>query len=299
MGNLKKLLFIINKHSGKGYEPRVEGKILDACATHHTECVLEFTRERGHARELAKQAVGNFDAVIAVGGDGTVNEAAQGLLNSSTPLGIVPKGSGNGLARHLELPMRYTAAINTLFNCLPVTIDTFTVNDYPGVNVAGIGFDGHIARLFGNRNIRGLWGYCRLVMKDVLRYHAVTATVIADGVPCTSNDFILAFANASQYGNNAWIAPEARLTDQWLNLVQVSQIPTTRLPGFLVKLFTRKLRNNRYYRCQPFRYARVELSAPTPFHVDGEPFGPERSFEICIHPASLQILVPGQQVKKI
>lgn len=293
MGAFRKLLFIINKHSGRGYQPRVEGKILDACARNNAECTLEFTQSPGHGRELASQRAHDYDAVIAVGGDGTVNEVVQGLVHTRTPLGIIPKGSGNGLARHLGIPMKYTDAVNSLFKSEPLLVDTFEVNGQTGVNVAGIGFDGHVANLFGKGTTRGLLGYAHLVVRELNRYRGIEAEVIADEERYHTHDFILAIANSSQYGNNAYIAPQASITDRTLNLVHVHRIPLVQAPVFLHRLFTRKLHNGRFYQSRECKQVRITTTSHVPFHIDGEPCGHTNTFEIRILPASLLLLVPS------
>ncbi|GIV38102.1 MAG: hypothetical protein KatS3mg032_2481 [Cyclobacteriaceae bacterium] len=299
MGSYKNLLFIINKHSGRRYVPGIKEKIHHICAQYNAVCVVEFTQKRNHACQLAREAAGRFDAIIAVGGDGTVNETARGLLHSATPMGIIPTGSGNGLARHLGIPMNCPAAARLIFNSVPVNIDTFTVNGQTGVNVAGLGFDGHVAGLFSARTKRGLWGYTALIIRDFLHYQPVPVTARMQGHTITSNLFILAIANSSQYGNKASIAPSASLTDHYLNLVQVKKIPLLHIPPFVFRLFTRKLSNNRYYSCTPCRSANIELPHPVPYHIDGEACGRARRFEIRIQPSSLRVLIPAHRMEKI
>lgn len=299
MGAFHKLLFIINKHSGHGYQPRVEGKILDACARNNAECTLEFTQSPGHAREIARNNAPHFDALIAVGGDGTVNEVAQGLVHTKTPLGIIPKGSGNGLARHLGMPMKYTNAINNLFVSQPVLVDTFEVNGKTGINVAGIGFDGHVANLFGKGSRRGLLGYTKLVVRELTRYRGIEARVMADEQHYHTHDFIMAIANSSQYGNNAYIAPQASITDGSLNLVHISNIPPAQTPMFLLRLFTRKLHNGRLYQSRACRNVHITLTGEAPFHIDGEPCGHANTFDIRVNPASLVLLVPPPSINKV
>ena len=134
---LKKVMFIVNKFAGTGYQPAVEGKMIALSEQHDVECTIEFTRSPGHATELAHLAVKeNFDAVVAVGGDGTINEVARGLVNTSTPMGIVPRGSGNGLSRHLGIPLKLHEAIAAIFKSTPVAVDTFLVNGKLSLNVS-------------------------------------------------------------------------------------------------------------------------------------------------------------------
>ncbi len=171
MSKLKNALFIINKYSGGGYRPEVEGRIIEQCEKLNIESTIEFTQSRGHATELAKSAVDQkLDYVFAVGGDGTVNEVARGLLGSRVAMGILPKGSGNGLARHLTIPMSFRKSLEILSFHREQMIDTLSVNGKLSVNVSGIGFDGHVAGLFANKAKRGLVGYAKLVLKEFMDF---------------------------------------------------------------------------------------------------------------------------------
>jgi YegS/Rv2252/BmrU family lipid kinase len=300
MSEFNKLLFIINKFSGTGFRPKLEGKILNACESNNTECTIEFTTGRGHATELARNAIGKFNAVIAVGGDGTVNETARGLLNSETPLGILPKGSGNGLARHLGIPMKLEAALNALFTSRVVKMDTFHLNNHLSVNVSGIGFDGHVANLFGEGKQRGFWGYTRFVAGEYLRFKGFTATCMHNGSQeKLNNSFIIAIANSSQYGNNARVSPASSVTDSKLQLVHIKKIPLYKGIPFAWMLFTRSLRNNTLYQSKPVTNLVLQTEAPTPYHIDGEPCGTALRFEIRINPESLAVLVPEKSLPSI
>ncbi|HRW97944.1 MAG TPA: acylglycerol kinase family protein, partial [Cyclobacteriaceae bacterium] len=172
MSESRKVLFIINRYSGTGYRESLEGKIVSACEQRGLECSIEFTRKPGHGTTLAKMAVKkNYAAVFAVGGDGTVNEVAQGLLHSTVPLGIIPKGSGNGLARHLHIPLQIDKALHLLELKRVIPIDTFTINGRLSLNVSGIGFDGFVAGQFGKDGKRGLAGYGKLVVTHFKRFN--------------------------------------------------------------------------------------------------------------------------------
>jgi len=178
----KKFLFIINKYSGKGFQPQLEGKILDICRDFDVECTLEFTQAPGHATLLAEHALSDdFSAIVAVGGDGTTNEVAKGLIKSDIPLGIIPKGSGNGLARHLGIPLDVTKATQHIFRSELLSIDTFTVNNKLSLNVSGIGFDGHIANHFGRNGKRGLAGYTKIALEEYFRFKEFEALITVDG----------------------------------------------------------------------------------------------------------------------
>jgi len=181
MNENKKVFFIINRFSGTGYQDSIEGRIIDACSSVNYECTIEHTRDRGHATELAQTAVAEkFDMVFAVGGDGTVNEVAQGLVGSNVSMGILPKGSGNGLARHLGVPMKFSDALKLMNSNQVINMDTMSINGKLSVNVSGIGFDGHVAGLFGKNGKRGLAGYTKLVLKEFMSYKELQDKVDVD-----------------------------------------------------------------------------------------------------------------------
>lgn len=299
MNEFKKLLFIINKYSGKGFQPHVEGRILDACEKNDVECTIEFTKSRGHATELAKNGIGKYDAIIAVGGDGTVNEVAQGLVDSDQPMGIIPKGSGNGLARHLQIPLKLSRSVQTLFKSEIQTMDTFLLNGKLSVNVSGIGFDGHVANLFGKNKKRGFWGYAKLVIREYVRFKEFdTDFMYSNQAHTFKNNFIVAIANSSQYGNNARVSPQASVTDQLLHVARIKKVAFHRGFRFAFLMFTRKLRDNDLYESFTLKDGVITTAQPVAYHIDGEPCGTENEFCIVLKPSSLKILTPLKQNNK-
>lgn len=293
----KKVLFIVNKHAGTGYQEALEGRMVDTCAQYNAECTIEFTRARGHAIELAAQAKQlGFDLVVAVGGDGTINEVAQGALQSKLPMGIIPRGSGNGLARHLNIPLQIPAGLQVLFTGAPLAMDTFTVNGKLSLNVSGIGFDGQIANLFGGKTKRGLTGYIKLTLKEYFDYKEFPVSITFDDHTLSREVFILAIANSSQYGNNARIAPQASVCDQQLHITLLKKIPPYRL-DFIYALFAGKLRKS--LRCEMVTTSALHIKTPQPvsFHVDGEPCGSDHEFSIVLQPRALQVMVPKLSVQ--
>ena len=293
MAEIKKVFFIINKYSGTGYRPEIEGRIIDRCSELGYECTIEFTQSRGHATALAKQAVKeNFRMVFAMGGDGTVNEVAQGLVYTDTALGVLPKGSGNGLARHLKIPMKFRSALELLAHHEVLGMDTFLINKKLSVNVSGIGFDGHIAGLFGKNGKRGLMNYSKLVMAEFGPFKEFAADVTIDGQHLKRHPFILAFANSSQFGNNARIAPFASVCDELIDVCVIKKVPLTQVIGFAGKMFTGKMEQSAFVEIIKARKIEVTFASPVPYHIDGEGHEPESAFEIEIQPCSLKMLVP-------
>lgn len=291
---VNKLLFIVNKHAGTGYQAGVDGKILDICEQQESECTIEFTRGRGHATDLANEGIAKgYDAIIAVGGDGTLNEVARAMVDSDIPMGIIPRGSGNGLARHLGIPLKIGAALNSLFNGKAIKMDTFSVNGKLSLNISGIGFDGHIANLFGKDGKRGLPGYARLAVKEYYRFREFNASIEIGGKKSDHKVFIIAIANSSQYGNNARITPTASVCDSQLHLNLVRKIPLRRL-DFVFSLFVGNIDHFKYCKIIQAQNLRILTETPTPYHIDGEPCGVTSAFDIVTYPESLRMIVPDR-----
>jgi diacylglycerol kinase (ATP) len=294
----KSALFIINKFAGGGFQPKVEGKILDICAKHNVECSIEFTRDRGHATVLAQEGINKkFNSVIAVGGDGTVNEVARTLVNTEQIMAIVPKGSGNGLSRHLGIPLPFEKAVENVFTGKVLRMDTFTINSRLSLNVSGIGFDGHVANLFGKDGKRGLIGYAKLTLKEFLQFKAFPLTINIDGKEQNRNCFIVAIANSSQYGNNARIAPLASVTDELLHLSLLQKVPSQMSIPFMIKMFAGQVHQSAYCETLSGKNIMINTDQQQPFHVDGEPTGYDQQFNIKLQPRSLSIIVPQHTSK--
>jgi diacylglycerol kinase (ATP) len=293
MPDNKKILFIINKFSGGGFSPSLEGRIIDFCVKANVECTIEFTQARGHATELAKKAVeeNQFNAVFAVGGDGTVNEVAQGLVGSQTIMGILPKGSGNGLARHLGLPMNFIKSLELIASNNIISMDTFLVNGMLSVNVSGVGFDGHVASMFGKNGKRGFVGYSKLVLKEFLSFKEFQFTVDLDGKKFEKESFIVALANSSQFGNNARVAPQASVCDQLIDVCFVKKVPFYRAIGFGYNMFSGQLNKSSFVEIVKAKTVIMDFSQPMSFHIDGEAHLPAQRLEVQMQPASLRMLL--------
>lgn len=296
--NIGKALFIVNKKAGIGYQSEVEREITASCVKNNVEFTVEFTAGPGHAIELAQSAQAKgFRQVIAVGGDGTSNEVAQGLIHTGMSMGIIPRGSGNGLARHLGIALKTSDAIDQLFKSKPLSIDTFRVNGKLSLNVSGIGFDGHITNLFGVRSTRGLIGYIILTVQEFLKFREFEVDILILGKTLKRDAFIIAIANSSQYGNNAQIAPTASVCDGLLQVNIVKKIPLFRI-DFVYSFFTGNLGKSSFCEIMETQSLQLKTTKPIAYHVDGEPCGLNDTFLIEIIPAALHILVPYEVKKK-
>lgn len=289
---VKKVFFIVNKFSGTGFKAEMEEAFHQTCSGQGWEFGLAYTEGPGHATTLASEALASgFRKIVAVGGDGTVNEVAQTLVHSPAAMGIIPKGSGNGLARHLGIPLNVTQALDCLFTSEVIPIDTFRLNGKLSLNVSGIGFDGYIAQLFGLEKQRGFQGYTKLVLNEFMKFPEFDAEIVVDGRTFSKKVFVIAVANSSQYGNNATIAPGASVCDGLLNISIIRKFPAYRL-DFIYSFFSGTIDQSAYCETLQVRDVTMRLKEPMSFHIDGEPAGKADHFTIGTIPASLNMLAP-------
>ena len=285
------MLFIINPKSGiddiKSINERI-GSIMD-----FTRFEVEgvFTEYRGHAFKLATQAVKDqYNYVIAVGGDGTVNEVANALVNTKTVLGIVPIGSGNGLARHLKIPGDIDAAIELLNLRTEKFIDSVDINGKYFFNMAGVGFDAMIAEKFGANGKRGYAAYRNLVIKNYFNYTPSSYEIYSADTIISVNALLISLANGKQWGNGAIISPRSSVSDGVLDICVVSKVPLLNIPSFLRKLFSSGLESSKYIKRIKAKSA-VIIQKNKIAHFDGEVYEVGNRLEITLHHSSLCVLV--------
>lgn len=293
MNERKKIRFILNPEAGSGLNNKISGLAIKYFSPNIYDIEILITRHEGQAIEMSSQAVKKqFDIVVAVGGDGTVNEVAQSLKNSSIALGIIPTGSGNGFARHFKIPMNVEKAIDIIKKCKTITTDSLVVNDKFCMNIAGAGFDAHIAHLFANYGKRGFNSYVKLVFSEYFSYKEKNYTIEFDGKKINRNALLIAFANASQFGNGAKISPLAIADDGMIDLTVLKKIPILKLPYVIQKIFTGTLNRSYYadiFRSQSFTIiSDVEMM----FQVDGEPKGTCEKITASVAPKSIRLIVP-------
>ena len=270
---------------------------LQAFATRHAPDIeLVATRAPGHAIDLAAEAARlGFDAAVAVGGDGTANEVAQGLVGGPCALGLVPRGSGNGLARHLGIPLADRDALPLLVGPASHirTIDTGTADGRLFINAMGCGFDAEIAHRFSRLERRGFLSYVRLCAAALRDLRTERCVITAAGGELSLDVLLVCVANSPQYGNNAEIAPGARVDDGVLDLVAVGRVGA--LSGVL--LATRLFRGNFDRHPAVRRIAGTEFtirrSGPGWIHTDGEPHASGAVVQVAIRTQSLRIIVPA------
>lgn len=282
--------FVVNPISGVGRQRLIESAVDELLDTARIQYEICYTEGPRHATQLAREAAAQgYSAVVAVGGDGSVNEVGQGLCSTETALGVVPTGSGNGLARHLGLPMDVRKAVERL-NALSVKkMDTVELNNTAYLGVAGVGFDAHIAHVFDTFGTRGFVSYARLVLREINQYKPATYTLRIDGVEQQLEAFIISVANASQYGNGARIAPMASITDGLLDVCIIKPFPAVLTPEMMLRLFRGTLPNTRHTQFVTAQQVEIEQQAAIA-HMDGEPIAPGQQLRFSIKPLSLNVL---------
>jgi YegS/Rv2252/BmrU family lipid kinase len=277
-------------------EAECEAVIARAAASAGATAVVLLTRGPGGGRVRAREAItAGVDLVVAWGGDGTVNEVASVLAGGRVPLGIVPGGSGNGLARELGIPRDPLRALATAFRLATRPIDVGMIGDRAFVNVAGFGFDAHIAQLFNwSGTSRGLLRYALLTLREIARYPPRRYSVRWDGGGFDGTALFLAFANSRQYGNGMCVAPQAQLDDGLFDLVIVQ--PTTTLGDLwrARRLFTRTILRDRRIQFVRAREATVWGDAPLLCHVDGESISGLPSVDVCVRPHALRVCAAAE-----
>jgi len=289
----KRLLYIINPKSGTKKKIDIPGLINDITDKEKYDFEIALTNAPKHATELSRNAAAdNFDIVVAIGGDGSVNEVAKGLIGSKTALGIIPTGSGNGMARHLSIPMKINKSIDVIHNGKIESIDTLNVNDEFCIGTIGIGFDGHIAHLFANAGKRGYGTYVKLVLTEFYKYKPVTYAIIVDGKPFSKECFLLTFANSSQFGNNAVIAPFADVQDGIIDISIISKFSFFLAPHLIYRLMNNSIHLSRFFQMMKAREITVRNQSILYGHIDGEPVTFNSDILVKVLPMSLNVIVP-------
>ena len=293
---MKNIAFIINPISGNKETQSAKRKlpklIMQTLDAEQWLPNIVFTERAGHAAELAYQfARMGFDAVVAVGGDGTVNEVAQGLRGTQTALGIIPMGSGNGFARHLSIPIRPGKAIEMLNHSEPISVDYGLANGKLFVSTCGTGFDAQVADDFAGSNKRGFMTYLQNVLREAFTYQPQTYHLVGDGIDLTHKAFLITFANANQWGYEALIAPKASVQDGKMDIMLMSSHAILGSASLALRLFTGSIDDSHFMDTIRAREITLVREEASPFHIDGDPVEMDKDIHIQIIPDGLRVLV--------
>ncbi|MBQ2067326.1 MAG: diacylglycerol kinase family lipid kinase [Paludibacteraceae bacterium] len=293
---MKNIAFIINPISGAKETQNAKKKlpklIMQTLDMDQWLPNIVFTEYAGHATELAYQyARMGFDAVVAVGGDGTVNEVARGLKGTKTAMGVIPMGSGNGFARHLNIPIRPQKALEMINHSEPISVDYGLANGRLFVSTCGTGFDAVIADHFAGSNKRGFATYLRNIIKDVFSYSPQTYHIVGDGLDVSHRAFLITFANANQWGYEALIAPRASVQDGKMDIMIMSSNAILGSASLALRLFAGNIDNSYFMDTLRAKEVTLEREEKAPFHIDGDPVEMEKDIHIKIVEDGLRVLV--------
>lgn len=289
----KKILFIINPIAGIRNRTDLEQTIRQRVDPGKYDYSIVTTTRAGEAVELSKRAVeAGTQIIVAAGGDGTVNETSRALIGTDAALGIIPLGSGNGLARHLGIPLNAKKAIDLVLEGKILRIDTASLDDKVFLSMAGVGYDAHVAKKFAKAGHRGFVTYFRIASHEYRLYKPRKFNMIIDGKPVKRKAFMVNFANSNQFGNNVSISPNASLEDGFIDVCIVRKVPFMRVPFVLPLLFTKRFDRTVYIEIIRAKDVTLKRKKGKAIHLDGDPYDYGKEFKICIHPASLSIVVP-------
>ena len=302
MAEKKRIIFIVNPvsgTSGKNFVLKLSEDYLDKSLYEHEVMKTEHV---GHATELAKQAAEEgADIVCAIGGDGTVNEVATGLIHTQTALAIIPSGSGNGLARHLRIPTDPLSAIKIINRGLTQPMDYGIVNKRPFFCTCGVGFDAFISQRFAESGKRGPVSYIENVLNSSLNYHPETYDLDivnnreGEEVHQIYKAFLISFANASQYGNNAYIAPSASVRDGLMDVTIIEPFLAIEAPQMAIQLFNGTIEQTSRIKTFQCQKAVIHRSRPGVVHYDGDPMQTDQNVEVEIVHNGLMCVSPSEE----
>ena len=294
----EKVCLIINPVSGTESKKNIPEEVAAAFDQTKFDVIIRITGYPDHATEIAREAVKNgFNYVLTAGGDGTVNEVAKVLINTDTTLGIIPFGSGNGLARELNIPMDSEKAIDIILQGNSRTIDYGVTNGHIFFCTCGFGFDAFISDRFAEEKRRGPLGYVRNILESAVDFKSEEYEITHDEGTITERAFVLTCANASQYGNEAYIAPGASMDDGKMNVSILKPLNALEIPQTTLQLFTKNIDKNSKMTTLITRELMIKRAKAGLMHVDGEPLQTDKDVNVKIVHKGLKVLVPSKNIK--
>ncbi|MFH2141775.1 MAG: diacylglycerol kinase family protein [Bacteroidota bacterium] len=291
MKDNEKILFILNPVSGNKNHQNIE-TLIHQCIGNEYEYSIIRTEYKEHGRDICSEMMIDYSVIVAIGGDGTVNEIAGPLIGTNKHFGLIPTGSGNGFANFFKIPSDPKKALQTIISHKIKTVDAIKLNDKFSVNMSGLGFDAHIAHLFADRDKRGFLSYIFLVMKEFNKYKSSEYLIKYDNNEIHRNAFLISFANSTQFGNNAHIAPFAKTDDGFLDVCILRKFSFFSAIPIGIRLFNKTINKSKFY--ETFQTKKIEIIniVDTKVHIDGEPITFSGDIQIEIIPKSLNIIVP-------
>ncbi len=297
---MKRIVFIMNPISGTQNKAGIPELIERTLDHEQFSYELRLTEHAGHASEIANEAKEQgVDIVVAIGGDGTVNEVARAIVHSNTALGIMPCGSGNGLARHLLLPMNLKKSIEILNRCEIHELDYGIINGHAFFCTCGMGFDAFVSQKFAEAGKRGPITYVENVLREGLKYKPETYEIQDEQGTTRAKAFLISCANASQYGNNAYIAPQASMSDGLLDVIIMEPFDVLEAPQISIEMFNKTLDKNskiKTFKCQRLHIHRKQ---PGFIHFDGDPVMTDADVDIELKPKGIRVVVNPDGDKRL
>lgn len=291
--NKKKILFIINPISGIKSKKSLASVIDQYLETYIVELV--FSEYPKHAEQIAKDKARDFDLIVAVGGDGSINEIAKQISMLNKPLAIIPMGSGNGLARHLNIPLQLDKAVRLLREGSKQHVDTAKLNGHFFISIAGIGFDSLVAAEYAKTKNRGFITYSRIAIQQFFSYQEKEYDLFLDGKSYNKKAFMISFANSSQFGYNTRISPNADCSDSYLDVCIVRKPKIYQLPKLLYQLWTRKADRSKLIEIIKAKKVSLNQNADQYANIDGESIQVGNQIDIEVNENNLEVLVPNKQ----
>ena len=298
MTEKKRIIFVVNPISGTQSKKAILKWIDERMDRSVYDYSIVRTEYAGHATQITASAVEDkVDVVVAIGGDGTINEIARALVHSETALGIIPCGSGNGLARHLRIPMEPKAAIDIINQGNRLCIDYGKINNIPFFCTCGVGFDAFVSLKFADSGKRGLLTYLENTLHESLTYQPETYEIENEEGTMKYKAWMIACGNASQYGNNAYIAPQASLTDGLMDVTIMEPFTVLDVPSLSFQLFNKTIDQNSRVKTMRAKKIKIHRAHDGVMHFDGDPLMAGKELEVEIIPNGLYVI--ASEKKKV
>ena len=299
MTEKKKIVFVVNPISGTQSKKAILKWIDERMARSIYDYSIVKTEYAGHATQIAASAAQDkVDVVVAIGGDGTINEIARSLVHTETALGIIPCGSGNGLARHLRIPMEPKAAIDVINQGNRLCIDYGKINNIPFFCTCGVGFDAFVSLKFADSGKRGLLTYLENTLHESLTYQPETYEIENEEGTVKYKAWMIACGNASQYGNNAYIAPHASLTDGLMDVTIMEPFTVLDVPSLSFQLFNKTIDQNSRVKTMRAKKIKIHRTQDGVMHFDGDPLMAGKELEVEIIPSGLYVIASEKKRAK-
>lgn len=290
---LQRLLFVINPIAGDIEKDELEEEIISTCQAHQIIYYIYKTtgeQDEEHIKQLMREH--KYNAVFAVGGDGTVSMVASMLIGTSMPLGIIPLGSGNGLSKDLHIPQDTEEALKLIYRHEVRAIDTIDLNGHPSIHLSDFGFNALVVKRFCDGETRGPGAYAWVAMQEYLTYEPKFYRIDTDQETFEGNAFMVTIANANAFGSNASINPNGILNDGRFEICLIEPFPKAAGIGILYKLYTDSIDDSVYTRKFSCRKATIYNLDQEVTHIDGEPIDLGTEITVTMHPQSLHVVLP-------